>query len=115
MPERFLPYPTCHRRFQQWVEDGTLRRVLEALAEGFRQRGKRDLSECFIDIMFVVAKKGLDVGKTKRGKGTKLVAVADGSGLPVSINTASASAHEVTLVEETLDKSFIEEQPDRLI
>jgi hypothetical protein len=35
------------------------------------------------------------------------VAVADGSGLPVSINTASASAHEVTLVEETLDESFI--------
>jgi transposase len=58
MPERFPLYQTCHRRFQQWVEDGALRRVLEALAEGLRQRGKRDLSECFIDAMFVVAKKG---------------------------------------------------------
>lgn len=36
LPGRFPPYQTCHRRFQQWVKDGTLRRVLEALAEDLR-------------------------------------------------------------------------------
>jgi len=41
-----------------WVRDGTLRRVLEALAEDLRRRGELDLSECFIDGTFVVAKKG---------------------------------------------------------
>jgi transposase len=58
LPERFPPYQTCHRRFQQWAKDGTLRRVLEALAEDLRARGDLDLSECFIDGTFVVAKKG---------------------------------------------------------
>ena len=58
LPGRFPPYQTCHRRFQQWVKDGTLRRVLEALAEDLRTRGDLDLTECFIDGTFVVAKKG---------------------------------------------------------
>jgi transposase len=55
------------------------------------------------------------VGKTKRGKGTKLMAVADGSGLPVSVHTASASPHEVTLVRQTLAQSFTNERPEHLI
>lgn len=42
----------------QWVRDGSLRRVLEALAEDLRARGDLDLSECFIDGTFIVAKKG---------------------------------------------------------
>ena len=58
LPDRFPPYQTCHRRFQQWSRDGTLRRVLEALAEDLRERGEVDLSECFIDATFIVAKKG---------------------------------------------------------
>ncbi len=58
LPARFPPYQTCHRRFQQWVRDGTLRRILECLAEDLRERGELDLSECFIDATFVVAKKG---------------------------------------------------------
>jgi len=55
------------------------------------------------------------VGKTKRGKGTKLMAVADGSGLPVAVHTASASPHEVTLVQETLSSTFTSQRPERLI
>lgn len=58
LPERYPPYQTCHRRFQAWVRAGTLRVVLEALAEDLRSRGKLDLSECFIDATFVAAKKG---------------------------------------------------------
>jgi transposase len=58
LPDRFPPYQTCHRRFQQWVRDGTLRRVLETLAADLKERGDLDLSECFIDGTFVVAKKG---------------------------------------------------------
>ena len=58
LPEKFPPYQTCHRRFQAWVKDGSLRRVLEALAQDLETRGEIDLSECFIDGTFVVAKKG---------------------------------------------------------
>jgi transposase len=55
------------------------------------------------------------VGPTKRGKGTKLMAVADGFGLPLAICAASASPHEVTLVAPTLDSRFVTELPRRLI
>ncbi len=55
------------------------------------------------------------MGKTKRGKGTKLMAVADGSGLPIAAHTASASPHEVTLVDATIASRFVEGLPERLI
>jgi len=58
LPARFPPYQTCHRRFQSWVRSGALRRVLEALARDLQERGELDLSECFIDGTFIVAKKG---------------------------------------------------------
>ena len=58
LPERFPPYQTCHRRFQAWVKDGRLKKVLETLAQDLLERGKLDLSETFIDGTFVSAKKG---------------------------------------------------------
>jgi transposase len=55
------------------------------------------------------------VGTTKRGKGTKLMALADASGLPLGVHAASASPHEITLVEATLAASCAGETPERLI
>ena len=55
------------------------------------------------------------MGPTKRGKGTKLMAVADRSGLPLAACAASASPHEVGLVAATLDSRFVEALPERLI
>ncbi len=48
-------------------------------------------------------KGGSDVGKTKRGKGSKWMVVVDGQGVPLGIHVASASPADVTLVEPTLD------------
>ncbi len=58
MPERFPPYQTCHRRFQEWVRARVFRHILETLAHDLEKRGKFKLTECFIDATFVVAKKG---------------------------------------------------------
>ena len=55
------------------------------------------------------------MGKTKRGKGTKLMALADSSGLPLSLCVASTSPHEITLVGSTLERSFFESKLQRLI
>lgn len=55
------------------------------------------------------------MGKTKRGKGTKIMAVVDGNGLPVGVRIESASPHEVTLVESTLDCLATGADPERLI
>lgn len=60
-------------------------------------------------------KGGSGVGKTKRGKGTKIMAVADRNGLPIAVHTESASPHEVTLVQATLERCLLGEQPARLI
>lgn len=43
------------------------------------------------------------------------MALADRSGLPLSVHIASASPHEVTLLEATLAASFVDEEPERLI
>src|SRR4051812_18396705 len=58
LPNRYPPYQTCHRRFQQWVRSGILRGVLEALAEDLRVQGRLDVREAFIDGSFAPAKKG---------------------------------------------------------
>ena len=58
LPRRYPPYQTCHRRFQQWADDGTLEGILEALAAHLEKKGKIDLEEAFIDGTFVSAKKG---------------------------------------------------------
>ena len=55
------------------------------------------------------------MGKTKRGKGTKLMAVADGHGLPLAVYAASAGPHEVSLVQGTLAEVLTAERPARLI
>lgn len=60
-------------------------------------------------------KRGLGIGKTKKGKGTKIMAIADASGIPLSVWTTGASTHEVKLVEETIKKRFIKEKPKRII
>ena len=58
LPDRYPPYQTCHRRFQQWVHSGIFEKILHTLATDLRERGGIDLSECFIDGTFIVAKKG---------------------------------------------------------
>ena len=58
LPGRYPPYQTCHRRFQTWVEDKTLERILRKLAEDLRDRGKLDLTEAYIDGSHAGAKRG---------------------------------------------------------
>lgn len=60
-------------------------------------------------------KGGSGVGPTKRGKGTKLMAIADRAGLPVAIHTEPASPHEARLVERTVQNRFTRPKPVRLI
>jgi transposase len=58
LPNKYPPYQTCHRRFQQWVRAGKLERILRMLAGELQARGKLDLEEAFIDASFTGAKKG---------------------------------------------------------
>ena len=58
LPDRYPSYQTCHRRYQEWVRAGVFERMLQALARDLKERGGLDLTECFIDGTFVIAKKG---------------------------------------------------------
>lgn len=60
-------------------------------------------------------KRGPKVGKTKRGKGTKLMVIADAPGLSVAVYTDFASPHEVKLVQVTLDEIVTVGRPRRII
>jgi transposase len=59
MPQRYPPYQTCHRRFQQWVRQGVFERIVHQLAEDLYERGGIDIREAFIDGTFAPAKKGV--------------------------------------------------------
>lgn len=58
-------------------------------------------------------KRGRDIGPTKRGKGTKIMALTDAHGLPIAVRTFSARPNEVTLAERTVRSSPL--KPERVI
>jgi transposase len=59
MPQRYPPYQTCHRRFQQWIRQGIFKGIVHELAEDLYKRGGIDIREAFIDGTFAPAKKGV--------------------------------------------------------
>ncbi len=116
LPKKYPPYQTVHGRFQQWVRSGQLEKALRALAERLHDQGLLDLKEGLIDGSFASAKKGASPWeKTKRGKGTKIMAVATVTSVPLAVTVDSASPHESKLVDETLAGSFLDQLPERLI
>src|SRR5437868_3121567 len=52
-------------------------------------------------------KGGAGVGKTKRGKGCKIMALGDAHGLPIAIHTEAAAPAEVKLVAATLEQCLV--------
>ena len=58
LPEKYPPFQTCHRRFQQWIRTGKLEEALRLLARRLYEQGKLKLEEAFVDATFASAKKG---------------------------------------------------------
>lgn len=93
-----------------------MRAVLTDLANTLRDQGAIDERESFIDATFAAAKGGgEEIGKTKRGKGMKIMAIVDRHGLPLAVSTHAANHHEVTLVQLSFDFYMIEAKPENLI
>jgi len=116
LPQSFPNYKTVHRRFQYWCRNEVLRNVLTSLANTLREQGDIDERESFIDATFASAKGGgAGIGKTKRGKGVKIMGIVDRNGLPLAVSTHAANHHEVTLVQLTFDFYMIEAKPEKLI
>ena len=60
-------------------------------------------------------KGGPLVGVTRRGKATKVMAVADRSGLPVAVGIESGQRNEQKLVVGTLKRSFLKRQLPKIL
>ena len=58
---------------------------------------------------------GLEIGRTKRGKGMKIMAIVDRQGLLLSVSTHAANDHEVRLAQICFDFYMIEAKPENLI
>ncbi|MEZ6060026.1 MAG: IS5 family transposase [Planctomycetaceae bacterium] len=65
--------------------------------------------------LFARKKGGLEVGKTKKGKGTKLMLMTDGQGVPMSAMTTSAQDAEVNTIETLVDVRMLKKCPRRLL
>ena len=116
LPAHFPSPPTCWRRFKVWTEAGLWKSGLGAAAAQARSPGSYPLGRSDgRRHVFLGEKRGLCVGKTKRGKGTKIMVLVDGRGLPLGAEIASASPHEVTLIEPLLEKRILPNKPRRLI
>jgi transposase len=116
LPQSYPNYKTVHRRFQKWCRNEVLRKILTDLANTLREQGEIDERESFIDATFAMAKGGgNEIGKTKRGKGVKIMGIVDKNGLPLAVCTHAANHHEVTLVQLTFDFYMIEAKPEKLI
>jgi len=116
LPKRYGSKSTVHRWFQKWVNDGVFERIMRDAGRCVEERDGFRLYECFIDGMFSKAKGGGDgIGKTKAGKGVKIMVLVDARGLPVSVDTVSASPHESQLVQRLFDFMLCSETPPRVI
>ena len=64
---------------------------------------------------FARKKGGLEVGKTKKGKGTNLMLMTEGHGITISAFTTSASDAEVNTIETRVDIRVTKKRPARLL
>lgn len=116
LPRRFGSKSAVHRWFKQWVEDGVFERIMREAGRCVEERGGFRLYECYVDGTFCKAKGGGDgIGNTKAGKGVKIMVLVDARGLPVAVETMSASPHESRLVQPLFDFMLTSELPERII
>jgi transposase len=116
LPREFGSKSAVHRWCQAWVEGGVFERIMRDAGRCVEERDGYRLYECFIDGTFCKARGGGDgVGVTKAGKGVKIMVLVDARGLPVTVETASASPHESRLVQQLVDFMLTVESPERVI
>lgn len=116
LPKTFPPQSTVPDYLSLGSRSEAFRRVFARGIGQLVQSGRIHLDECFIDATFAAARGGgLEVGLTRKGKGTKLQVVVDAQGLPVGVSRAAANTGKTALVPQTLAFIEPEVQPDRLV
>jgi transposase len=116
MPKRYPPKSTVYWWYRRFVQDGVLTEIFMAVVQALESAGKLDLRECSVDATFIRARATRDgKGKTKCGKGHKLMAIVDGKGHPLGLLVDSANPHELKLLQQVIDALATEENPENLL
>ncbi len=116
LPRRFGTKSTVHRWFQKWVTEGVFENVMQAAGRCVEKGEGYRVYECHIDGTFCKARGGGDgIGCTKAGKGVKIMVIVDARGLPMAVDTMSATPHESQLVQRMFDFMLSSRMPERLI
>jgi putative transposase len=105
-------YQTIHRYFMVWTQKNIFREAYSIAYKLQNRPTRRNLRFQCIDASFVKNIYGRDcVGRnpTDRGrKATKLSAIVDQDGLPLSLVFFPANVHDVHTVESTLNNRIVE-------
>ncbi len=116
LPDGCPPKSTVYDYFRFWSRSQAFKKLMKEMVRQLAQKGRIDPSLCFIDAMFVPAKRGgQGVGRTKRGKGVKVQVVVDRQGLPVAATVASADTGEPQMVQGLLPLFPEEAQPEKIV
>jgi len=60
-------------------------------------------------------KRGAEVGYGRKGKGTTIMLMVDGEGVPLSAFTTAATTSEVHAIETLVDERVCDKVPERLL
>ena len=116
LPREFGSKSAVHRFFQRLVREGVFERLLQEAGQLVEERGEYRLYECFLDAAFCPARGGGDgIGRTKVGKGVKILIAVDARGLPIAVQSCSAQPHESTLAQGLFDFMLTKEIPERVV
>jgi transposase len=100
--------------------DCTLEAAWRLVLHELERKGRIDWNVAMADATFVAANRfvkdrGGCVGLTKVGKGSKLMVLIDGQGLPMAVSLDAANDAEVHLIQSLLDEHQLELHSPRLI
>ena len=116
LPREFGSKSTVHRWFMTWAGQGVFEKLMQKAGHVVEQCDGFKLYECFIDGTFCKARGGGDgIGRTKAGKGVKIMVLVDANGLPLAVNTCSASPHESQLAQGLFDFMIINGWPEHVV
>ena len=114
LPKHFGAKSSVHKYFTLWVTSGVFEGIMRDAGRLVEERDGYRLYECYVDGTFSKARGG-GVGVTKAGKGVKIMVLVDARGLPVAVDTCSATPHESKLVQGLFDFMLTLEPPQRII
>jgi len=102
LPSNYPPKSTVYDRFRLWCVSDIFEQIRNTILEILVEGGMK-IDITYIDATFVRGCLGGDkIGRTKCGKGSKIMTIVNEDFKPLAAIVTSAQPHELRLIEETL-------------